>query len=215
MLNRLAVVIPAYRPSAGIIDLIRKLTEKRLPAVIIVDDGSGPDFRDIFEQAAAFPTVQVLRHAVNLGKGAALKTAFNHVLCTIPDLTGVVTADADGQHHPDDIERVAAALLARPEALVLGARAFEGDVPLRSKIGNIATRKLMHALLGQRLTDTQTGLRGIPASLLPRLLRLEATGYEFELEMLIAAHQLAVPVVEQTIQTIYEPGNPSSHFNPL
>jgi glycosyltransferase involved in cell wall biosynthesis len=215
MPNRLAVVIPAYRPSEGLIDLVRKLTEKRLPGIVIVDDGSGPEFRETFAQASAFPNVELLRHAVNLGKGAALKTAFNHVLCTIPDLAGVVTADADGQHHPDDIERVAAALLARPDSLVLGARAFDGDVPLRSKIGNVATRGLMHALLGQKLTDTQTGLRGIPATLLPRLLRLEATGYEFELEMLIAAHQLAVPVVEETIQTIYEQGNPSSHFNPL
>src|SRR4051794_27402957 len=137
MPNRLAVVIPAYRPSAGLVDLVRKLTDKRLPAIVIVDDGSGPEFREIFDQAAAFPNVQLLRHAVNLGKGAALKTAFNHVLCTMPDVAGVVTADADGQHHPDDIERVAAALLARPDALVLGARAFDGDVPLRSKIGNI------------------------------------------------------------------------------
>ena len=152
---------------------------------------------------------------MNLGKGAALKTAFNHVLCTMPDLAGVVTADADGQHHPDDIERVAAALLEHPDALVLGARAFEGEIPLRSKIGNVATRGIMRALLGQKLADTQTGLRGIPATLLPRLLRVESTGYEFELEMLIAAHHLSVPVVEVTIQTIYERGNPSSHFNPV
>ena len=133
----------------------------------------------------------------------------------MPDAIGVVTADADGQHHPDDIEQVAERLAERPDALVLGARAFDGAVPLRSKVGNIATRRLMQALLGQKITDTQTGLRGIPATLLPRLLRLEATGYEFELEMLLTAHQLSIPIVEQTIRTIYEPGNPSSHFNPL
>jgi glycosyltransferase involved in cell wall biosynthesis len=215
MPNRLAVVIPAYRPSAGLIEVVQKLTEKRLPAIIVVDDGSGAEFSAIFARVAQFANVEVLRHAVNLGKGAALKTAFNHVLCTVPDLAGVVTADADGQHHPDDIERVAAALLERPDALVLGARAFEGEIPLRSKIGNVATRGIMRALLGQKLADTQTGLRGIPASLLPRLLRVESTGYEFELEMLIAAHHLSVPVIEVTIQTIYERGNPSSHFNPV
>ena len=77
------------------------------------------------------------------------------------------------------------------------------------------TRGIMHALLGQKLTDTQTGLRGIPASFLPKLLRQEATGYEFELEMLIAAHQLSIPIVEVPIRTIYEAGNKSSHFNPI
>jgi putative flippase GtrA len=215
MNNRLAVVIPAYRPSAGLIDLVQQLTAKAIAPILIVDDGGGPDFREIFERVAAFPNVTVLRHAVNLGKGAALKTAFNHALCAIPDLIGVVTADADGQHHPDDIERVAATLVARPDALVLGARAFDTDVPLRSRIGNTATRRVMQALLGQKLADTQTGLRGVPASLLPRLLRLESTGYEFELEMLLAAHHLSIPVVENTIRTIYEKGNPTSHFNPL
>src|SRR4051794_38578704 len=164
MPNSLAVVIPAYRPSSGLVDLVRNLRRQSQRAIVIVDDGSGPDYPETFARASAFPNVTLLRHAVNLGKGAALKTAFNHILCSMPDVIGVVTADADGQHHPDDIERIAGALLARPDALVLGARAFDGDVPLRSKIGNLATRGLMHALLGQKLRDTQTGLRGIPAT---------------------------------------------------
>lgn len=214
MTSRLAVVIPAYRPSAGLIELVRNLTEKGAP-IVIVDDGGGPEFREIFDRVSAFPNVHVLRHAVNLGKGAALKTAFNYALCEIPGLIGVVTADADGQHHPEDIERVAARLADEPDSLILGAREFDGDVPLRSRIGNVATRAMVHALLGQKLADTQTGLRGIPAALLPRLLRLESTGYEFELEMLIAAHHIGMPVAEQTIRTIYEKGNPTSHFNPL
>jgi len=214
MSTRLAVVIPAYRPSAGLVALLGALADSALP-IVIVDDGSGPDFAGIFAGAQAFPNVQLLRHAVNLGKGAALKTAFNHLLCTVPGLVGVVTADADGQHDPEDIRRVAAALAENPAALVLGARTFGEDVPLRSRFGNVLTRGIMHALLGRKLTDTQTGLRGIPASLLPRLLRLEATGYEFELEMLLAAHQLGMPVIERPIRTIYEPGNKSSHFNPI
>jgi hypothetical protein len=213
MATRLVVAIPAHRPSAGLIDLVGAL--QQMPAIVVVDDGSGAEFAATFAQAAQFPNVQVLRHAVNLGKGAALKTAFNYVLCNMPDAAGVVTADADGQHHPEDIEGVAAALADNPEALVLGARTFGGDVPLRSRFGNVMTRGIMHALLGRKLRDTQTGLRGIPSTLLPRLMRLEATGYEFELEMLIAAHQLSVPVVERPIRTIYEPENKSSHFNPI
>jgi glycosyltransferase involved in cell wall biosynthesis len=212
---RYAVLIPAYRPSAGLIDLIRDLAGRGVPAIVVVDDGSGAEFRGIFDEVAQLPRVQVLRHAVNLGKGAALKTGINYTLCEFPELRGVVTADADGQHHPEDIERVAARLMEHPDALVLGVRTFDGAVPLRSRFGNILTRRLMQALIGTRLQDTQTGLRGIPLCMFAHLLRVEARGYEFELEMLIAARQLGVLVVEEPIRTIYEPGNKSSHFNPL
>src|ERR1039457_6814595 len=197
------VLIPAYRPSAGLIDLVCDLSARGMPAIILVDDGSGPQFRDIFDQAAQFPGVQILRHAVNLGKGAALKTGINHALCLFPDLIGVVTADADGQHHPEDIVRVAAGLHEHPGALVLGSRTFDAAVPLRSRFGNLLTRKLTATLIGARLQDTQTGLRGIPASLAARLLPIDSRGYEFELEMLIAARQSGVPLVEIPIRTIY------------
>ena len=212
---RHAVLIPAYRPPASLITLVRELSGRGVPAILLVDDGSGPAFHSIFEQAAQFPGVQVLRHTVNLGKGAALKTGIRHALREFPGLIGIVTADADGQHHPEDIERVAAGLLENPAALVMGCRRFDGRVPLRSRVGNILTRKLMQMAIGGSLQDTQTGLRGIPAALAARLLHLEARGYEFELEMLIAAHQEGVPLVEVPIRTIYEPGNHSSHFNPI
>ena len=212
---RLAVIIPAYRPSAGLVDLVRTLSARPFEAIVVIDDGSGADYRPIFAQVAQFSKVHLLRHAVNLGKGAALKAAFNYALCQFPDLIGVVTADADGQHHPEDIESVAGVLEKHPEALVLGSRTFSGEVPLRSRIGNVATRGIVHMLLGRRIGDTQTGLRGIPASLLPHLLRIEARGYEFELEMLITAHRLAIPLIEEPIRTIYEAGNASSHFNPV
>jgi putative flippase GtrA len=182
---------------------------------VVVDDGSGPEFGDLFTRVAELPGVELLRHATNLGKGAALKTGLNYALCRYAGLTGVVTADADGQHHPDDIERVGESLLAHPDSLVLGCRSFHSEVPLRSRIGNLATSAIMHALMGRKMSDTQTGLRGLPAAFAPRILKIEANGYEFELEMLIAAHQLGVPLVEESIRTIYLPGNPSSHFNPI
>src|ERR1017187_10088844 len=90
------VLIPAYQPSAGLVDLVRDLSGRGMPAILLVDDGSGPGYRAIFEAAAQFRGVEVLRHAINLGKGAALKTGINHALCAFPALTGIVTADADG-----------------------------------------------------------------------------------------------------------------------
>jgi glycosyltransferase involved in cell wall biosynthesis len=124
-----AVLIPAYRPSAHLIALVRDLSGRGMPAILLVDDGSGPEFRAIFEQAAHLPGVEVLRHPVNLGKGAALKTGIAHALAAFPGLLGIVTADADGQHHPEDIARVETALRKAPGALVLGCRTFDDKVP--------------------------------------------------------------------------------------
>ena len=212
---RFAAIIPAYRPDERLLELLAELSRKSIPALVVVDDGSGPAYREIFRRAEELPKVRLLRHAVNLGKGAALKSGFNYALCAFPDLQGVITADADGQHDPIDIERVAARLAAQPERLVLGTRTFSGEVPLRSRAGNLVTRAVMRALVGQNISDTQTGLRGIPAALLPHLLRTEANGYDFELDMLIAVRQQALEIDEIPIRTIYEPGNRTSHFNPL
>jgi glycosyltransferase involved in cell wall biosynthesis len=118
-----------------------------------VDDGSGPDYRDIFRRAGEYPKVRLVRHAVNLGKGAALKAGINYAMCVFPDLQGVVTADADCQHHPDDIEQVADALAAEPDRVILGTRTCSAGVPLRSRVGNVVT--VMRALVGQNVRIVQ------------------------------------------------------------
>jgi putative flippase GtrA len=209
------VLIPTYKPGIPLESLVSTLVASGAAAIIVVDDGSGPEFEGCFRRVAAHERVHLLRHAVNLGKGAALKTGMNHALVHFPDCRGVVTADADGQHHPDDILRVAAELAAHGDGLVTGARQFGAGVPLRSRFGNTLTCLLMGMLVGQKLADTQTGLRGVPAALIPHLLRMTASGYEFELDMLIAAKHLGVRVSEVPIRTIYTDGNRGSHFHPL
>jgi glycosyltransferase involved in cell wall biosynthesis len=210
-----AALIPAYRPAPVLIDIVGSLARSGFQAITVVDDGSGAGYAWIFQRVSRLNNVTVIRHAVNLGKGAALKTGMNHVLVNYPGVAGIVTVDADGQHHPDDVARVARRFAEKPEALVLGARAFAGHVPLRSRLGNSITRAVMRVVVGQRITDTQTGLRAIPRLLVERMLTVPASGYEFELEMLIAAKHLGFQIVEQPIQTIYEAGNPTSHFDPL
>lgn len=106
----------------------------------------------------------------------------------------------------DDIVAVAQTLLRRPDALILGVRKFGPDVPLRSRLGNTLTRHLLRLLVGQRLADTQTGPRGIPRHLIPQLMKLPSSGYEFELDMLLACKHRACPIVTQDIRTIYLEG---------
>jgi glycosyltransferase involved in cell wall biosynthesis len=211
----IALLIPAYQPSPALIDLVQTLCGGEWKAIVVVDDGSGPEYAWLFKKIAELPKVKVIPHAVNLGKGSALKTGMNAILCAYPGLAGIVTADADGQHDPADIRQVAIRFQESPEAIVLGVRSFKGAVPLRSRVGNEITRLIMRAVVGYRLTDTQTGLRAIPGTLLPRLLTMSSSGYEFELEMLIVVKHLRIQLIEQPIRTIYEPGNRSSHFQPL
>ena len=209
------IVLPAYQPAENLIDIVEKLLCDAYPLIVVVNDGSSSDKSSIFEAISQRERVVVLTHAVNLGKGQALKTAFNYVLLNEPSAIGVVTVDADGQHLPIDVLRVAKALIETPRSLCLGTREFEGDVPLRSRIGNTVTRQVFRFFVGKPLTDTQTGLRGIPIGFLKKLLRVQAAGYEFELEMLILASRARIDIREISIKTVYERRNPTSHFNPV
>jgi glycosyltransferase involved in cell wall biosynthesis len=213
--NTAIVLIPAYQPGHALIEVVRELSKSPVSTIIIVDDGSGSHYQATFEQVGNMAGVTVLRHAENLGKGAALKTGMRHILRKHPHATGVVTADADGQHLPADIQRVCRRLEESPGSLIMGVRGFEGKIPFRSKFGNEVTKRVMRVVLGRNLSDTQSGLRAIPRPLMEQLLKVPASGYEFELEMLVAAKHLGVEVAEQPIRTIYEPANPSSHFHPV
>ena len=212
---RVCLVIPAYQPEPVLVELVKALAHHEYLAIVVVDDGSGPAYRRVFDAVAAIPGVSVVRHAINLGKGAALKTGMNFALCSYPDAHGVVTADCDGQHLPEDVLAVARTFECMPDTLVLGTRRFEGPVPFRSRLGNSVTRFLFRVLVGTPISDTQTGLRAVPARFIPQLLKLPSSGYEFELDMLIAAKHANIPFRQVFIGTRYEPGNPSSHFHPL
>lgn len=209
------VVIPAYRPSVRLVELVAGLSKEGL-TVVVINDGSPPADEAIFVTVDGLLGVDYLRHPSNLGKGAALKTGFNFVLKHFPDALGVVTVDADGQHLPEDVVKVAEALSNHPQSLVLGVRKFKrGQLPWRSWLGNTLTRKVFGWLTGQQISDTQTGLRGIPTSWLPWLITLSGDRYEYEINMLLETKRLGLSILEEPITTIYEAGNLSSHFNPV
>jgi putative flippase GtrA len=211
-----AVLIPAYNPDHRLAAFVEELRRGgRLAGIIVVDDGSRDDCQPLLARLASLPRVTVLRHAVNLGKGAALKTGLNHFCCTMPRSAGVVTADADGQHLASDVLHVASRLKDAPDSLILGSRRFADGVPLRSKLGNVVTKYAFWGLVGKKLDDTQSGLRGIPRPLALRLLRVKHSGYEFELDMLVHCRQSGVPIVACPITTVYLDDNRSSRFRPV
>lgn len=210
------IIIPAYQPDQELINLICQLNETPEMKIIIVNDGSDCRCNAVFEQVSTYPQVTLIQHAVNLGKGQALKTAFNYFLTTFSENhTGVITADADGQHTPKDILALARAFMLKSNSLFLGSRKFSGEVPWRSRFGNNLTKYVFKALIGQSLQDTQTGLRAIPRDFLKTLLKTASNGYEFELDMLIKASKQNLPIKEMNIKTVYNNHNKGSHFNPI
>jgi hypothetical protein len=97
-------------------------------------------------------------------------------------------------------------------------REFGSNTPARSKFGNEVTRKVMWLFTGLHLKDTQTGLRGLPVDICRDALRLSSNGYEFEMDMIVSVHTSRTrhtAIVEIPIETVYEVGNPTSHFNPI
>ncbi len=211
---KVAILIPAYDPDQQLLSLVRALIAS-VPKIIIVDDGSSPERAPIFDELRALDRVVVLSHAINMGKGAAIKTGVNYFLSSCPDYHGLVAVDADGQHSAPDALAIAAELGSHPDALVLGVRHFDRAVPLRSHLGNVITRKVTKIFFGLDISDTQTGLRGIPRVLVPMILTIPYNRYEFEMEMLLRCRRARVAIVEKPIRTIYLDKNVSSHFNPI
>lgn len=216
------VIIPALNPDAELIPYVKSLLEAGVPKIIVVDDGSTPEYQSVFTELRRLPDCEVFVHEVNQGKGAALKHAFRLYLDSYQQagFDGVITVDADGQHTLEDVKKVAEAMEQKLHGdhnnfLVVGERTFGSDVPFRSKFGNTLTSFLFHLLYHKKMRDTQTGLRGLPNGILKEMMELRGERYEYEMNMLIVLARQKADFVSVPIETIYLNDNASSHFNPI
>jgi glycosyltransferase involved in cell wall biosynthesis len=211
-----AILIPAYEPDDKLIDLIIELSNMQFPVIMVVNDGSSEKCDEVFRTLEKISCCTVIHHKVNKGKGAALKTGFSSILGVHIKVAGCITVDADGQHLPEDILKIAKVFDKNSSALVLGCRDFSAkNVPAKSRFGNLLTRTVYKLSTGKAITDTQTGLRAIPADLMKRFLELPGDHYEFEMNMLMQAARNDIPIVETAVQTVYLDQNRASHFNSL
>lgn len=202
-------LIPAYEPDVRLTALADDMTARGF-RVVIVDDGSGEAYESIFKDAEAFGTV--LRHEMNRGKGAAIKTALAWITEHTAGRYTVVTVDSDGQHLSCDAARICEAAEAEPDALILGSRSFE-NAPLRNRTGNTITRAVFRLSTGMRVYDTQTGLRAFSDAIIPDLLGVKGERYEYEMNVLMCWAQAGRPIREIPIKTVYIDGNAHSHFS--
>ena len=210
--ERLVVIIPAYEPPREFALYARRVAELAM-SLVVVNDGSGEEYNEIFDQIAAIPDTVVLSYPENHGKGYALKHAFLYCGEHYGDDTVLVTADCDGQHRIHDIVNVYKAAYRHPGALVLGSRNFDlPNVPPRSRAGNTSMCAMFRFFYGLSLYDTQTGLRGFSVGLSRELAKVKGDRFEYELAQLIHCKKEKIEILETPIDTVY-PENPEEHVS--
>lgn len=205
-------IVPAYEPGEILLEVLAGLKRQGMK-VVLVDDGSGTGFSDIFTRASAF--AKVISYPVNRGKGTALKMGMIYIQRMYAANSIIVTVDADGQHRPEDAFRLCQKAEENPKMLILGSRRLKENVPLRSRFGNTVTRFVYRLSTGQKVCDTQTGLRAFSSELITPLLSVAGNRYEYEMNVLLEFARRKIPIQEVQIDTIYINNNATSHFDSI
>ncbi len=211
------ILIPSLEPDDRLPAYIRRLKEGGFARIVVVDDGSSESYQAIFREIESVDDTTVLHHEVNKGKGIALKTGYKWILENLADqISGVITADADGQHTVEDCLMLAEKLEGGERALYLGSRDFnQENIPPKSRFGNKMTSVVFKLLYGQYLPDTQTGLRAFRKEDLQFMIDVEGARFEYEMKVLIACSRARIPIIPVPIETIYENENEGTHFHPI
>ena len=227
----ITAILPAYNEEVSIGSVVLR-TKGYADRVIVVDDGSSDHTAEVAKLAGA----EVIRHPVNQGKGAALKTGFESLNSPIdaylhliggdtqktgfesPDGTKViVTLDTDGQHDPADIPKLVEPILRGEADMVNGSRYLNGnkkDTPLYRRLGQIILDKATNLDSGLNITDTQSGFRAFAPSA-KNIFGFHQNGLAIESEMIADAAKAGLRIKEVEIGVRYDVDgsseNPVSH----
>ena len=204
-------MIPALNAQATIGPVVAA-ARRHVPRTVVVDDGSV----DATGEAARRAGAEVIRHATNLGKGAALTTAFDALRTERGSaLQAVITLDADGQHDPDDIPAFVELHRRERPAIIVGSRQHhfaEMWGPRRAM--NRFSSAALRFFTGANLPDTQSGFRLYDAGFLAAL-RLSGRRYEAEMEALMQATARKLSIASVPIRLPVVDGRATSHYRPL
>lgn len=202
--KRVIAVIPAYN-EGEYIGMVVGLTKKYVDEIIVVDDGSVDKTAVIAYENGAI----VLRHAVNLGLGSALKTGCDGAYLLGADI--IITLDGDGQHDPEDIPVLLDKLLKEDLDIVFGERNFNGDMPFVKKIGNKFFSIFFKYIFQSKLKDTQSGFRVFKRETYKKI-RWESFDYAVASEILINTQKNNLKYSPQNIKTIYHENHKGTTF---
>jgi glycosyltransferase involved in cell wall biosynthesis len=168
--NILTICVPAYNEVEGIKAALEGLRAKFQGAeIIVVDDGSTDE---TFKLAKSVEGVTVLSHSRNRGYGAALKTAIRYSKGEI-----IAWFDADGQHRPDDLEKIVKPVLENQMDMVIGARGQGSDVRMDRLPGKMLLKLVAELIVGESIPDLNSGLRCFKSEVIKRYLHLLPEGF--------------------------------------
>ena len=206
--TNVAALIPCYFEERFIRDVASRV-KAQLDTVLVVDDGS----TDATETNARAAGVEVIKHTVNQGKGAAIKTGLK-ALSERPGIEYALVLDGDGQHAPEEIPRFLAAANETHAQMLVGNRMSDVEkMPFVRKLTNRFMSWQISRVCGQFVPDSQCGFRMIHKDLLPAMVAIETTKFDYETEMLVVASRRGCKVGAVPISTIY--GDEKSKIHPV
>lgn len=187
------IIIAAYNESKNIGKVLAEL-KKEHKNIIVIDDGSKDNTFSIAKKSGA----TVLKHVVNLGKGAAMKTGCDYAIKLGADI--LVLMDADGQHEPKDVQKFIKAI--KGNDIVFGYRQFSKKMPFILRFGNSFINSTTTLLFGLKIRDTQSGFKAITSKVYEKI-RWTSTDYAMESEIIANAGKKRLKYKEIPIETIY------------
>lgn len=195
MSSKMITIVPAYNEEKYIQVFLKKLV-KFTDQIVVIDDGSTDDTYAIAKKY----TPHVLRHEINLGKGAALKTgciyAFGHLKAK-----ATIFIDSDDQHDPKQLPDFFQALQDGNQ-LVFGVRSFSANMPKIKQYGNKFASLMIKALFGSYIPDIPSGYKAMTRKAYKKV-AWQSSDYGVELEIAAKTAKLKLPFAVIPIDTIY------------
>jgi glycosyltransferase involved in cell wall biosynthesis len=208
ILDKICVLIPAYNAQWTLGAVLEKVGSLDVD-ILVVDDGSSDETSRVALESGA----HLLKHPLNLGKGAALRTGFESILQK--DYRVVITLDADGQHDPGEIPFLLDVFQnVKPDILIASRAAKFYQMTFLRRFWNRLGVKAVARLCHSDITDSQSGFRLIRTEVLKEV-DLSTSRFETELELLIKACKKGFSVLSLPVNTQKADGTASSHFRPV
>ncbi len=189
--------MPVRDPDESFVDYIQELVSNGIKKIIVVNDGSSDAFRPVFQSIAEIRECELIEKEEACGIAWAVKDALEYYLEKGYDkeYNGVIYIEERGKYSYADIERVSAAMDENEASLIIGERVFDDGVEKNKKIGNRISIMIFSFLYGVRSKDPQSGLRGLPNKIIPKVMNIDGVEYQYMLNMIIEGQKHGIPVV--------------------
>lgn len=197
----ITIVLPVHNEENRVLHVLKDLSKLKFD-VVVVDDGSTDGTSEKIKKSKN-PKLKILSHKINLGKGAALKTACEYAFNN--DADAVIMMDSDGQHSVSDLPLFVEKLESKKYDLVLGSRNLNMGVPLVRYMGNKIASLIVNIMYGVYVSDLISGFRAITKKSYSKI-KWESTGYGVETEMIIRMKKENLNYCEIPVATIYYDG---------